>query len=737
MKRSYSATLKRQISLALVLSLLAISVYFVSTYYQSALVHAKENNLLKTKTIALYINQKLFDQKSLLDKISRNKIITELPTQIEYSQAAVKEMQSLIEQSEFVATMVIDTDGEIVEAFPVDAFKVNSDPLIQFALEHLNHSEINQAPTLFYLQQDFQLNDIFSPSVPDDYFIVISPLITPSRSFISSFERMGAMIGILSVRDTVLPSITDNSIPPESSFAVSLGQRILTQDFKSHKHLQYINNAAVVSPINISHNNVDELQFSLSVPEDFYLTEVYRSIFIMILVITVSLILVFLVINKLINRLAAPLIQVVEAGKRFSHGQYSISRTEYIYREFEEINRVLMDMAETINRQFNELTVEKERALQSEKLKSQFLANMSHEIRTPMNSVVGFIQVLEESNLNDEQALYISRIKRSCFLLLNIINDILDLSKIEENKLKLVYEPCNLVDIVIDTLDLFVHSREDKVLSINQDIAENFPEQLLCDEIRIKQILTNLISNAVKFTDHGDVTITLDYQHKADDEFLITISVKDTGIGIEREKQKQLFSPFVQADGKTSRKYGGSGLGLSICRNLVELMNGKIEVISEVGKGSEFIITIPLNRVNIEQQKEAVPQVQNNLQHMKGKSLLVAEDNLTNQLVLKALLQPLGVSLDFANNGIEACAKSRNNRYHAILMDVQMPEMDGIEATQIILSQHESSAPIIGVSANAMKEDLEAAKKAGMVDYISKPIIKQELYSILGKWITE
>lgn len=735
MKKSYRSTLKKQVSLALLFSLLAISVFFISTYYQSALGHAKENNLLNTKTIALYINQALFEQVSLIDKVSRSKIITELPIQIEYSQAAVKELQKLAEKSTFVASIVIDTDGEIVEAFPVDSFKVNMDQLSRFALEQLERAEINQAPRLFYLKNYADLKGAFATEHTDDYFIVIAPLIARSRSFIHPEQPLGAMIAVLSVRNSILPSIESNTIPNNSSYTLSLGEASLIKESNGELKSNYIKNSVLVSSVYISHEEQADLYFSLSVPEKYYLKDVYRTIFIMIVVILASLLIVFLIINKLINRLAFPLLQIIETGKRFSRGQYSVSQANYRYREFDEINRVLKEMAETINRQFNELTIEKENAMQSERLKSQFLANMSHEIRTPMNSVVGFIQVLEESPLNDEQSLYINRVKRSCFLLLNIINDILDLSKIEENKLRLVIEPCNLVDIVIDTMDLFAYSKEDKDLTFAQDFADDFPQQLLCDEIRVKQILTNLISNAVKFTDNGQITVSLNYESLGNGQYTIIISVKDTGIGIETEKQESLFQPFVQADGKTSRRHGGTGLGLSICRNLVQLMNGEISLISEVGKGSEFIIKIPATEVDIEQQTEVPKPVDSSLQRLKGVSLLIAEDNMTNQLVLKALLSPLGVQLDFASNGIEACAKTRNNEYHAILMDVQMPEMDGIEATQIILSQNSTSTPIIGVSANAMKEDLSAAKAAGMVDYISKPIIKEELYNTLLKWI--
>jgi signal transduction histidine kinase len=740
MTKSYISALRQQVSIALLLSLLAVSSYFVWTHYRSDLEYAKENNRLKAQAIALSLEQRLFYQLTLLDTLARRQVITELPLQIEYSQAAVKEMQRLVENSSYVSSLVIDNNGELVEAFPASAFKLEDEFLIDFALTQLNNAEINQAPRIFYLAQSEKLKNLFLTNIQDSYLIVIAPLIAPSRSFFSTHMQIGAVIGVLSVKDTFAPVIEASNLPPNSRYDLSLNHYSLLHPSNQQQNsdqplMNYLSDAVNFTHIYTSHTETSPLTFSLNTPEKYYLADVYESLLVMLVVISVCLTVSYFFVDRLLKRLTKPLHQVIETGEQFAKGKYSVANTEYIYDEFNTINRVLNKMAKTINEQLKQITIEKERALESDKLKSQFLANMSHEIRTPINSVVGFVQVLEESPLTNEQKLSITRIKRSCFLLLNIINDILDLSKIEENKMELNYEPCNLAELVSETVELFMPNCEDKEIQLNLIIDKPFPQQLLCDEIRLKQIVTNLVANAVKFTDQGSITVSLQSQQQSDDLYQITIKVKDTGIGISSDIQKILFSPFVQADGKTSRKFGGTGLGLSICRHLVELMNGSISVVSELGKGAEFRVTLPLKKIEVEQLTSNIKPVRENYRELHGKSILIAEDNVTNQLVLKALLQPLNLNLDFANNGIEACAKCRNNHYDAILMDVQMPEMDGIEATQIILQQSPSFIPIIGVSANAMLEDLHTAKEAGMVAYIAKPIIKEELYQTLSQWL--
>ncbi len=380
------------------------------------------------------------------------------------------------------------------------------------------------------------------------------------------------------------------------------------------------------------------------------------------------------------------------------------------------------------------LIVLKEKAEEATKLKSIFLANMSHEIRTPMNGITGMTYLALQTTLNEKQKHYLTRIDSSAKNLLNIINDILDFSKIEAGKLTIEKEDFSIKELFANIKSIIKIKTDKKDLDFH--IKHNCSLNNICfgDPLRITQILINLLGNAVKFTQAGK--IELDVQRQNDNK--VRFIVSDTGIGLSKEHIDKLFQSFMQADGSTTRKYGGTGLGLSISKQLVELMNGKIWVESKVDVGSRFIFEIELPKGDIDKiiKKEDINLDQ--ISTLQGSNILLVEDNLTNQEIIKGLLENSKINIDIANNGEEAVDlyKINESKYELILMDMQMPIMDGIEATKIIRKLNQD-IPIIALTANAMKEDKIATKNAGMNDHLSKPIEIDKLFSILLKNISK
>jgi PAS domain S-box-containing protein len=376
----------------------------------------------------------------------------------------------------------------------------------------------------------------------------------------------------------------------------------------------------------------------------------------------------------------------------------------------------------------------RDRAVEASRLKSDFIANISHEIRTPLNGVLGLTQILAETSLDPKQQSYVDTIRRAGDDLLQLLNDVLDLSKVEAGAMRAETVTFDPVHLVRSTAQLFEPNAECRGLALEVNIPDDLVTSASGDPTRIRQVLSNLVSNAIKFTDRGHVTVTAAQEPHGVDGIQLRVTVADSGIGISAEHQEAIFEPFAQGDSSTTRRFGGSGLGLSISRRLVEMLGGRLTVESKPGLGSSFTMWVPLARAC----PVVVAAVATTSDHaVMPLRILVVEDNAINQLVLQTMLSNLGHHVELAENGGEAVGLVEEHTYDVILMDCQMPVMDGYAATAAIrtLPGDAGRTPIVALTASAMPADKQRCLDAGMDDYLSKPVNQSDLVTTMTRVI--
>jgi signal transduction histidine kinase/DNA-binding NarL/FixJ family response regulator len=375
---------------------------------------------------------------------------------------------------------------------------------------------------------------------------------------------------------------------------------------------------------------------------------------------------------------------------------------------------------------------------EASRVKGQFLATMSHELRTPLNGVIGFLNQLGKTSLDIRQKDYLHTINVSARMLLGVINDVLDFSKIEAGKLSIEKIDIDIRVLLDETISMFVASAEEKGIELACTIDPAIPANLQGDPLRLTQILSNLLANAIKFTTEGEVKLEARLINETSSTVSLQIAVSDTGIGISEQSLSKLFQPFEQADASTTRKYGGTGLGLTIARRLVELMGGRLEVVSKVWQGTCFTIFLELEKSDsaVNDFPLRTDNTQLNVKPLTGKRVLIVDDNNINRKLDQLLIEELGGDFDLAENGMQAVDAFSRKAYDLILMDVNMPVMDGIEATRRIRALESTShrTPIIALTANALPGDRERFIACGMDEYLSKPLNEKSLLNMLNRW---
>jgi len=413
-------------------------------------------------------------------------------------------------------------------------------------------------------------------------------------------------------------------------------------------------------------------------------------------------------------------------------GSYRIAAYFRDLREY----RAMMHEIQLVEQELREA---KELAEDSTKIKSEFLANMSHEIRTPMNGIIGVTNLAMRNEMTDSLRAYLEKIDQSAKSLLRIIDDILDFSKIEAGRLDIEYVEFDVNAVLSDIRNITAFSISQKSIEFAGKVSDEIEFNLIGDPLRLHQVLLNITSNAIKFTTDGIVTINVDVLEKTEERAILRFSVTDTGIGMTQDQADRIFDAFGQADSSTTRKYGGTGLGLAICKNLVEMMGGRIWVESEPEKGTTFFFTAVFGvteACDLSAPDHSYEAEYNVPEELKSAKLLLVEDNEINMLIAIELLTIAGFNVSSAANGAIAVEMAAENDYDLILMDIHMPEMDGIKATGIIRSKEtDKRIPIVAMTANAMQGDKENSIKAGMDDHITKPLVPRLVIDTVCHWL--
>lgn len=607
----------------------------------------------------------------------------------------------------------------------------------KFTYDSLRSELINHGNTIansLILQAETRANDdvmsrFMNIAAQDSQIVAIGLAIAPEMNFASASDRsfVGQKVNLSEpYKHIPTPSLDSVARQGKSAFidlsdsvhqrSAMIIQLLINQNNQTQKLVQ-VNGALIII---LNEESVNHRAFWTTIKISW--------------VIVLSFLLLWLLLNQGFNKLILERLNLMQRTIREQEQGVRHSRVPLM--DNDEVGQ----LGNFLNRSFTQIAEQEENLIRAARnaenanhAKTEFLANMSHELRTPLNAIIGFAGLLNQKQLESEAKEFAHTIYHSGEALLSLINDFLDFSKIEAGKLDLEKNNFHLHHLIRETAQMLMHKAQDKGLDFHFEIDEAVPEFIISDQNRIRQILLNLLNNAIKFTEKGKVRLHVNMLSRLENDLQINFIISDTGMGMDPELLSKLFTPFTQADASITRRFGGTGLGLSICKKLCQALGGGISVFSAPEQGSTFSFNIRATLGHVSQDPIAT-FVDTQL---SGRILLV-EDNPLNQKLALLLLKRMGLESELAENGQIALDKVCNTitPYDAILMDRQMPIMDGVEATRKIIEKKGSSAPpIIALTANVFQEQKEELFHAGMVDYLSKPIKEQELRQCLSKWI--
>ncbi len=733
-----SISVSQGISAVLISTFLAFGVSVSLFLYQSlerdfGKIQKQDFNE-RIKSYGISISDFIDRQLILIDDISQHPIFSQAVMQPNSLQIGLKEyMNSIRFLGNTIQLTLLDFEGNRIHSTMPNPYLIyNNDPWIKNLLKDGNS-------TIFRIHEKSGKN----------YF-----------SFAKNIQYNNSTEGILLTEFLVDSNIFKNSwynnekqeslrLFYKDKLVLSLGNKI----YKTHKIGFDIKQKSLHLDVNFDNENLLKTRDGI----------ISQFIIVLFLLSACSIFIIFK-INKLL--IINPIIEIREATKQISKENFhqkkisnkitNLKSKKFIFTEISRLSSDIISMAHIINtreaslqdtnvilekrvgERTEELQIAHDQALTASRAKSGFLATMSHEIRTPMNAVLGVLGLLKRTPLNKEQMSLVQTGRDSGELLLTIINDILDFSKMEADRLELENSGFDLYTLLKSTVKLLKSQSDNRNIDLELVVHPDLPNFVKGDPDRLRQILINLISNAIKFTTYGSIKVIASSSSELKDKnpFVFLCSVKDTGVGIPDEVKDTLFDEFTMADQTHSRRYEGTGLGLAICKKLVTLMGGEIHLTSKIGSGTTFTFTANLESAEHLKDEIMRKYVELKLMPEAGTRILLAEDNPANQMLVKDILEDVNLHVDTVANGLEAIQAIRSHPYDLVLMDISMPEMDGMAATQGIreLTNSQSSIPIIALTAHVLSGDRERFIEAGMDDYLTKPIDRSETLHCIGLW---
>lgn len=517
----------------------------------------------------------------------------------------------------------------------------------------------------------------------------------------------------------------DHQLRPNPNNLSTFINKYRKENFISKKNMQY------------GKSKNHHFKIALIYPASIIQKELLNQIILLVIMCIFSSLLIATGTFLWANKLMSPLRKLSDYVKKIGKGQTIDDISEFNKdTEILHLATTIREMSLELHNRTLEVTKERDKATSLAKAKSQFLAQMSHEIRTPISAVIGLSELLGDADLPSKEKSQIASIYECSKALLGVINDILDLSKLEAGKLDILNSPTGTGDLFYGVFKLFEQKAKEKGLRFVFEFKSTMPRIIYIDSPRLKQVMINLIGNAIKFTDKGDIIISVGATNNPDETVSLLFCVKDTGIGMTKEQAKNIFEEFTQAESNTNRKYGGTGLGLSISHKIVSAMGGKIWVESKIGKGSKFFFSISTKEISDHEETKLENHLTKEpLDITATTSILVAEDQPVNQTIIKLMLAQHNLRADYASNGEEAIAAYQKKSYDIIFMDIQMPLVDGVTACkkirQLSIPNHKRPPWIIALTANVFKEDRKVYFTSGFSDFVAKPLTKQTLYKTL------